>query len=142
MLFSYLFFYTFACFGILSSFMIVVTKNPIFSVLFLIITFFNVSSLLLLIEIDFLPIVFLIVYVGAVAILFLFVLMMLNIKISELKENTNHFIPIAMFLFVIFFFELFAVFYFEFTVLNFQKVHVEILDELCLFLNSSFEFHS
>ena len=122
--------------------MVIVSKNPIFSVLFLILSFFNISALLFLLELEFLPIVFLVVYVGAVAVLFLFVLMMLNIKLAELKENTAHYLPIAIFLFVIFSFELITVFYFEFAPLRTQETHVEFLDELCLIVNSSFEFYS
>ena len=139
---SLLLFYLFASLGIISSVMVVLSRNPIFSVLFLILSFFNVSALLFLLELEFLPIVFIVVYVGAVAVLFLFVLMMLNIKLAELKETTAHYLPIAIFLFSIFCFELGAIFYFEFTPLRNQEVHVEFLDELCLVVNSSFEFYA
>ena len=96
---SLLLFYFFGCLGIGSSMMVVLSRNPVFSVLFLILSFFNISALLFLLELEFLPIVFLVVYVGAVAVLFLFVLMMLNIKLAELRENTTHYLPIACFLF-------------------------------------------
>ena len=76
---SLLLFYFFGCLGIGSSMMVVLSRNPVFSVLFLILSFFNISALLFLLELEFLPIVFLVVYVGAVAVLFLFVLMTLNI---------------------------------------------------------------
>ena len=142
MLLTFLLFYYFASLGIFSSIMIVLTRNPIFSVLFLILTFFNISALLFLLELEFLPIIFLVVYVGAVAILFLFVLMMLNIKIAVLKENTIHYLPVVITLISIFLFELIMVFYFEFTPLRKQGVHIEFLDELCLNLNSSFEFYA
>lgn len=124
-----------------SSVFVIWSKNPVFSVLFLIFSFFNVSALLFLFNFEFLPITFLVVYVGAVAVLFLFVLMMLNIKLAELKETTTHYLPVAIFLFSIFCFELGAIFYFEFTPLRNQEIHVEFLDELCLIVNSSFEFY-
>jgi hypothetical protein len=66
---------------------------------------------------------------------------MLNIKLAELKETTTHYLPVAIFLFSIFCFELGAIFYFEFTPLRNQEIHVEFLDELCLIVNSSFEFY-
>jgi NADH:ubiquinone oxidoreductase subunit 6 (subunit J) len=67
--------------------MIILTRNPVYSVLFLILAFCNFSILLVLIGLEFLPIVFLVVYVGAIAVLFLFVLMMLNIKIAEIQSK-------------------------------------------------------
>ena len=103
MLISYYFFYFFAGFAVLSSFFVILSKNPVFSVLFLIFTFTNVSCLLFLFNFEFLPVIFLIVYVGAIAVLFLFVLMMLNIKLAELKENYWMLIPlIAIFSFILF----------------------------------------
>jgi NADH-quinone oxidoreductase subunit J len=87
MLISYYFFYLFSGFAVLSAFFVIFSKNPVFSVLFLIFTFTNVSCLLFLFNFEFLPVIFLIVYVGAIAVLFLFVLMMLNIKYAELQEN-------------------------------------------------------
>jgi NADH-quinone oxidoreductase subunit J len=62
------------------------SKNPVHSVLFLILTFFNSSAIVLLLNADFLALIFVIVYVGAIAVLFLFVVMMLNIKLS-IDEN-------------------------------------------------------
>jgi NADH:ubiquinone oxidoreductase subunit 6 (subunit J) len=92
----------FSLLAMISSFMIIISRNPIFSVLYLILSFFNISATIFLLELEFLPIVFLVVYVGAVAVLFLFVLMMLNIKIAELKETTYHYLPIAIIFFFIF----------------------------------------
>ena len=67
--------------------MVIRAKNPVYSVLFLILVFCNVSGILLLLNLDFFAMVFLVVYVGAIAVLFLFVVMMLNIKLNELSEN-------------------------------------------------------
>ena len=133
-------FYIFAGLGIISSLMVVVSKNPVFSVLFLILSFFNLSVLLFLLGLEFLPITFLIVYVGAIAVLFLFVLIMLNIKISELREGTRHYLPISIFLGFVFFFELFTIFYFEFTPLGLSGASVGFLQGFFELLNSSFEF--
>ena len=77
----------FSSFATISSLMIILTRNPVYSVLFLIRAFCNFSILLVLIGLEFLPIVFLVVYVGAIAVLFLFVLMMLNIKIAEIQSK-------------------------------------------------------
>ncbi len=95
-------FYFFSSFAIISSIMVSFSKNPMFSALFLILCFFNVSCILFLLELDYLPLVFLIVYVGAIAVLFLFVIMMLNIRLSELKENNYQFFPIALLFGIIF----------------------------------------
>lgn len=86
--------------------MVILSKNPIYSVLFLIFSFCNASILLFLLQLDFLPIAFLIVYVGAVAVLFLFVLMMLNIKIAELRMESFTFMPLALLLLIAFTVEL------------------------------------
>jgi NADH-quinone oxidoreductase subunit J len=77
-------------FGLLSiicSLCIILNKNPIYSILFLILTFCNISFIMILLNVEFIAIIFLIVYVGAISVLFLFVIMMLNLKIIELKEN-------------------------------------------------------
>jgi len=66
--------------------------------LFLILSFTNVSCLLFLFNLEFLPISFLVIYVGAIAVLFLFVLMMLNIKLAELQRNISGFLPFALLL--------------------------------------------
>ena len=80
-------FYMFASFALLAGIMVIRAKNPVYSVLFLILVFCNVSGLLLLINLDFFAMVFLVVYVGAIAVLFLFVVMMLNVKLSEINDN-------------------------------------------------------
>lgn len=79
-------------FGIL----IIVTKNPVFSVLFLILLFSHISLYLIFISLVFLGLSYLLVYVGAVSILFLFILMLINIRVSELISDTNNNIPLAL----------------------------------------------
>lgn len=93
----------FSLFAILSAILVIISKNPIHSVLYLILVFFNSIIILIFLEKDFLAMIFLIVYVGAIAILFLFIVMLLNIKITISNLNILRYIPIA-FLFVIIFF--------------------------------------
>lgn len=78
--------------------LVITTKNPIHSVLFLVLVFFNVASLLIFLGVEFLALLFLIVYVGAVAVLFLFIIMMLSIKIPEFKTIIYQYIPIGILL--------------------------------------------
>jgi len=86
--------------------MVISVRNPVHSVLFLILTFLGVSGLLFLSELDFLPLMFIIIYVGAIAVLFLFVVMMLDIKISEVKGDFLKYLPLGCFLGFIFCFEI------------------------------------
>jgi NADH-ubiquinone oxidoreductase chain 6 len=82
---------------------IIVTKNPIISVLYLILLFSSVSCYLIFIGIKFIGISYLLVYVGAVSILFLFILMLINIRVSELTSDTNNNIPLAIITIIAFF---------------------------------------
>lgn len=75
---------------------IIVTKNPVISVLFLILLFSSIAGYLILLGVKFIGISYLLVYVGAVSILFLFILMLINIRISELISDTNNNIPLAL----------------------------------------------
>lgn len=77
----------FASIALISAAMVIVSRNPIHSVIFLILVFCNAAGLLILLKIEFIAMMFLIIYVGAIAVLFLFVVMMLNIKIGELSES-------------------------------------------------------
>ena len=83
-------------FAILSGIFVLVTKNPIISVLFLISLFANIAIYLNLIGLNFIGLSYLIVYIGAVSILFLFILMLINIRLSELQDNTMNSIPLAI----------------------------------------------
>lgn len=89
--------------SLLSGVFIIITKNPIISVLYLILLFSSISCYLIFIGIKFIGISYLLVYVGAVSILFLFILMLINIRISELVSDTNNNIPLAIFTLLIFF---------------------------------------
>jgi len=95
--------------AIVSGIMVITAKNPVISVLFLIAVFVNVTGYLVLLGVAYLGLVYLIVYVGAIAILFLFVIMMLNLRLVELVETGQEYtknLPMGAFLGALFFFEL------------------------------------
>src|SRR6201985_3967223 len=81
---------------ILSGIFIIISKNPIVSVLHLILLFSSISCYLIIIGIKFIGLSYLLVYVGAVSILFLFILMLINIRVSELISDTSNNIPLAV----------------------------------------------
>ena len=81
------FFYLFSALAILSGAMVIVARNPVHAVLFLIVTFFNAAGLFVLLGAEFLAMLLIVVYVGAVAVLFLFVVMMLDVDFAELKAG-------------------------------------------------------
>jgi NADH-ubiquinone oxidoreductase chain 6 len=83
-------------FSILCGIFVIISKNPIISVLFLIGLFLNIAGYLIMLGITFIGLSYLLVYVGAVSILFLFILMLINIRISELLGNTNNSLPLAI----------------------------------------------
>ena len=82
--------------SIICGILVIISKNPIVSVLFLIGLFLSISSYLIILGMNFIGLSYLLVYVGAVSILFLFILMLINIRISELLSNTNNSIPLAI----------------------------------------------
>ena len=104
------FFYFFSFIVVFSSFLVIFVSNPVHSVLFLIFTFFNAAIIFLIFEAEFLAMTLLIVYVGAVAVLFLFVVMMLNISESIIKEGFLRYFPFGLLLISIFLIELFMIF--------------------------------
>jgi NADH-quinone oxidoreductase subunit J len=99
-------FYIFAVLAVASGVLVVASRNPVHSVLFLIVAFFNVAALFLLIGAEFLAMILVIVYVGAVAVLFLFVVMMLNIDFLQLRSGFVRYLPIGTLLGLILFAEL------------------------------------
>ena len=104
------FFFVFSFIVIISSLSVVFSSNPVHSVLFLIFTFFNTAVIFLLFNAEFLAMTLIIVYVGAVAVLFLFVVMMLNINDSLTKEGFLKYFPFGLLLICIFFGELYMIF--------------------------------
>ena len=95
--------------GIISASCTILSKNPVHSVFFLILTFCISASLLLTIVIDFLAIIFIVVYVGAIAVLFLFVVMMLNTKFIEFSESITRYLPFSILLLFILYNELLTI---------------------------------
>jgi len=89
------FFYLFSAIMIASAFMVIAARNPVHSVLFLILAFVNASGLFLLMGAEFLAMILVVVYVGAVAVLFLFVVMMLDVDFAELKQGFLQYLPIG-----------------------------------------------
>jgi NADH-quinone oxidoreductase subunit J len=89
------FFYLFAFIAVGSAFMVISARNPVHSVLYLILTFVNAAGLFLLTGAEFLAMILLVVYVGAVAVLFLFVVMMLDVDFAELKSGALQYAPIG-----------------------------------------------
>ena len=88
-------FYLFAFVAIASAVMVISARNPVHSVLFLILAFFNAAGLFVLMGAEFLAMILVVVYVGAVAVLFLFVVMMLDINFAELREGFLQYLPIG-----------------------------------------------
>jgi NADH-quinone oxidoreductase subunit J len=88
-------FYVFAAILLVSAAMVVTARNPVHSVLFLILAFFNAAALFLIAGAEFLAMILVIVYVGAVAVLFLFVVMMLDIDFAELREGFQRYAPVG-----------------------------------------------
>ena len=108
-----IFFYTFSLIAIISAIMVTVSKNTVHSVFFLILDFISISCLFIMIGAEFLGMIMLIVYVGAVAVLFLFVVMMLNVAQQKnqwfsAREDSKH-IPVGVIISTIIFFELIIV---------------------------------
>jgi NADH-quinone oxidoreductase subunit J len=89
------FFYLFALTAIASAVLVITARNPVHSVLFLILCFFNAAGLFVLLGAEFLAMILVVVYVGAVAVLFLFVVMMLDVDFVELREGMLNYLPIG-----------------------------------------------
>lgn len=90
-----LFFYLFAGICIASAVMVIASKNPVHSVLFLILAFVNAAGLFVLLGAEFLAMILIVVYVGAVAVLFLFVVMMLDVDFAELRQGFQQYLPVG-----------------------------------------------
>src|SRR4051812_7045172 len=96
-MFAALAFYFFSTILIASAIMVIAARNPVHSVLFLILAFFNAAGLFVLLGAEFLAMILIVVYVGAVAVLFLFVVMMLDIDFAELRQGFLSYLPVGAF---------------------------------------------
>lgn len=95
--------------AIVSGIFTIISKNPVISVLFLIGLFLSISSYLIILGINFIGLSYLLVYVGAVSILFLFILMLINVRVSELLSNTSNSIPLAVIITLVFNYPLYKI---------------------------------
>ena len=121
-----LFFYLFAGVMLASGFMVVVSRNPVYSVLFLILAFFNAAGMFVLIGAEFLAMLLVVVYVGAVAVLFLFVVMMLDINFAEMRAGFQKYLPLGLIVGGILVFELVAAMYGD----AFSKASLPVASEI------------
>jgi NADH-quinone oxidoreductase subunit J len=132
-----LFFYVYAGVCIASAFMVIASKNAVHSVLFLILTFVSASGLFVLIGAEFLAMILIVVYVGAVAVLFLFVVMMLDVDFSELREGVLNYLPFGALIGLIFLGELVSIFFFNWTISpNAQSVLASPIPSLATMSNT------
>jgi NADH-quinone oxidoreductase subunit J len=106
MIVAALFFYLFAGICVASAFMVIASRNPVHSVLYLILAFVNAAGLFVMLGAEFLAMILIVVYVGAVAVLFLFVVMMLDVDFAELKQGALQYLPIGLLIGAIFLGEL------------------------------------
>lgn len=108
--FASLVFYVLAAFVLFAAVMVIASRNPVHSVLFLIFAFFNSAGLFVLLGAEYIAMTLVVVYVGAVAVLFLFVVMMLNINYAEMRQGFLKYLPVGVGVAVLLFAELFLVF--------------------------------
>src|SRR5437868_10529427 len=102
-------FYFFSAILIASAVMVIAARNPVHSVLFLILAFFNAAGLFVMMGAEFLAMILIVVYVGAVAVLFLFVVMMLDVDFAELRQGVLQYLPVGVLVGVVFLAELLLV---------------------------------
>ena len=98
-------FYFFTFFAVVSGILIVSSRNPIHSIMFFVLVICNISGYLFLLRVEFMALIFLVVYVGAISILFLFIVMMLNIRVLDLSNKLVNYFTINSFILLIFVFE-------------------------------------
>lgn len=122
-----LLFYVFALLTVFSGIMVISAKNPVHAILFLIFAFFNAAGLFVLLGAEFLAMLLVIVYVGAVAVLFLFVIMMLDINFAELKAGFLRYLPLGGFVAIVMFAELFLIIQASLTSAPFSATPVPVV---------------
>ncbi len=133
--------------AIICGIFVIITKNPIISVLYLIGLFLSISSYLILLGINFIGISYLLVYIGAVSILFIFILMLINIRISELFSETNNNIPLAILSTIAFNYPIYNILPYNITVYNNLNININnifydvIYNSYNDYLNKIFKFN-
>jgi NADH-quinone oxidoreductase subunit J len=103
-------FYLFATIAVIGALNVIFQRNPVHSVLWLIVTFFNAAGLFVLLGAEFIAMILVVVYVGAIAVLFLFVVMMLDINVTEIREGFLKYLPVGLLVGVVLLAELITVF--------------------------------
>ena len=135
-------FYTFATVLLMASVAVVTVKNPVHAALFLILSFFSASAIWILLGAEFLALTLVLVYVGAVMVLFLFVIMMARLDLEELKKNFLTHLSVALPVGGILLFEMFAIISYGFSDYSDSEkiyLHLAILTKLvCVFIQSTF----
>lgn len=112
--------------SIISGILVIISKNPVVSVLFLIALFLGLACYLITLGISFIGLSYLLVYVGAVSILFLFILMLINVRVSELLSNTSNVIPLALFTGISFIYPVYQLLPFSLIVFKFNNLLLNI----------------
>ena len=115
-------FYLFLILILISALGVIISRNIVQSVLYLILVFFLCSLLFIYLGADFIGLIILIVYIGAIAVLFLFVVMMLNVRVLELSSTFSVYLPLAIFLSVIFLSLIFMLYFNSFNIVEFNTI--------------------
>ena len=121
--------------AILCGILVIITKNPIVSVLFLIGLFLSIAGYLMLLGLNFIGLSYLLVYIGAVSILFLFILMLINVRISELLSNTSNSIPLAIFISISFNYPVYQIL--PYTIASFNNYTIDLNNKSNDILNNT-----
>jgi NADH-ubiquinone oxidoreductase chain 6 len=125
--------------AILCGILVIISKNPIVSVLFLIGLFLSIASYLIILGLNFIGLSYLLVYVGAVSILFLFILMLINVRISELLSNTSNSIPLAILISISFIYPVYEILPYCFVSFNTYMNNIgDICSNIYIYLFSKY----
>jgi len=116
--------------AILCGILVIISKNPVVSVLFLIALFLSISSYLMILGLNFIGLSYLLVYVGAVSILFLFILMLINVRVSELLSNASNSVPLAIIIIISFNFPLYQILPYGIATFNLFAIQRATNDEI------------
>jgi NADH-ubiquinone oxidoreductase chain 6 len=126
--------------ALISSLLVITSKNPVIAVIFLISLFVNAAGYLIVLGVGFIGITYIIVYVGAITVLFLFVIMMINIKLSDITEEGSQYtksIPLALAIGGLFIYEIFTIVPFTFNNVNFLDTLLSVFTQFNQLLFSS-----
>lgn len=126
--------------ALISSLLVITSKNPVIAVIFLISLFVNAAGYLIVLGVGFIGITYIIVYVGAITVLFLFVIMMINIKLSDITEEGSQYtksIPLALAIGGLFVYEIFTIVPFTFNNVNFLDTLLSVFTQFNQLLFSS-----